>query len=86
MNPNLATLQADLLAHYVYLAAQPGWKAYVWDRVQQLARECPELYSGLPAALTSAVKSAAPPADSPPPSSSKPANPPVPRLRAPSRS
>lgn len=45
-----------ILAHYCRLAAAPGFKAYVWARVQQMARECPELYSTLPADLTKAMK------------------------------
>jgi len=45
-----------ILAHYCRLAAAPGFKAYVWARVQQMAREFPELYSALPADLTKAMK------------------------------
>lgn len=47
---------ARILAHYLKLAACPGFKAYTWARVQQMARECPELYSALPADLTKAMK------------------------------
>jgi len=47
---------ARILAHYVTLAALPGAKAYVWARVQQMARDCPELYATLPADLISAMK------------------------------
>ncbi len=45
-----------LLAHYVTLAKEPGWKAYTWDRVKQLARDCPELYADFPELLTDAMK------------------------------
>lgn len=47
---------ARILYHYVRLAAHPAWKQYAWNRVQQMARECPELYSALPADLTKAMK------------------------------
>jgi hypothetical protein len=47
---------ACILAHYVTLAAHPAWRQYVWHRVQQMARECPELYATLPADLTAAMK------------------------------
>lgn len=47
---------ARILYHYSWLAAHPSWKQYAWHRVQQMARECPELYSALPADLTKAMK------------------------------
>ena len=47
---------ARILSHYVTLAAHPAWKQYVWARVQQMARDCPDLYSTLPADLTQAMK------------------------------
>ena len=47
---------AQILAHYTRLAAHQGWKQYTWQRVQQMAREFPELYSALPADLTKAMK------------------------------
>ena len=53
---NFAEHQARVLAHYVALAAHPGWRQYTWARVQQMASECPELYSALPADLTKAMK------------------------------
>lgn len=53
---NFAEHQAHILAHYTRLAAHPSWKQYAWNRVQQLARDCPELYSALPADLTKAMK------------------------------
>lgn len=53
---NFAEHQARILAHYVALAALPGAKAYVWARVQQMARDCPDLYATLPADLTAAMK------------------------------
>ena len=40
-----------ILAHYLMLAKSPAWKAYVWARVQQMAKDCPELYASLPADL-----------------------------------
>ena len=49
---------AQILAHYARLAAHPGWKQYAWQRVQQMARECPELYGTLPQELTLAVRNA----------------------------
>lgn len=39
----------------VNLAQQDGWKQYVWHRVQQLSRDCPELYSSFPAELKAAM-------------------------------
>jgi len=48
--------QARILAWYTQLAANPAWKAYAWARVQDLARECPELYGTLPQDLTAAMK------------------------------
>lgn len=42
---------AQILAHYVTLAACPGFKKYAWARVQQMAKDCPELYASLPADL-----------------------------------
>ena len=49
---NLREQQADLLAHYVRLAQIPGWKHYVWNRVKEMARACPELYGSFPQLLT----------------------------------
>lgn len=48
--------QACVLAHYLRLAANPGWRQYVWRRVQEMARECPDLYAALPTDLTQAMK------------------------------
>ena len=42
---------ARILSHYVTLAACPGFKKYAWARVQQMAKDCPELYASLPADL-----------------------------------
>ena len=53
------TNKADLLAHYVKLAANPGWKAYVWARVNELADKHPQFYGDMPAKLTEAMKPAA---------------------------
>ena len=50
--------KARLLAHYITLSKLPGWKAYAWDRVKQLARDCPELYADFPELLTDAMKRA----------------------------
>lgn len=47
---------ADLLTHYTALAKTPGWRAYVWDRVKEMARECPELYRELPQLLAEKMK------------------------------
>jgi hypothetical protein len=40
--------KARLLASYIAKSKLPGWKAYVWHRVQEMARECPELYADFP--------------------------------------
>jgi hypothetical protein len=45
-----------ILSHYVTLAAHPAWKQYTLARVQQMARDCPDLYATLPADLTAAMK------------------------------
>lgn len=47
---------ARILAHYLRLAACPGFKAHTWARVQEMARDCPELYSTLPQELTAAMR------------------------------
>lgn len=47
---------AEMLDSYTAWAQLPGGREYVWDRLQHLARECPELYSKLPAQVTAAVK------------------------------
>lgn len=39
------------LEWYVELAGKPGWKAYVWDRVQQMALEHPAEFRELPELL-----------------------------------
>jgi hypothetical protein len=49
---------ADQLAHLIRMAKEPGWKAWAWHRAKAMARDCPELYAGLPAALTAAMRSA----------------------------
>lgn len=41
-----------LLAHYIALASDPGWKRYAWERVKQLAAECPGLYGDFPERIT----------------------------------
>lgn len=55
---DFATHYARMLALYTEWAQLPGAREYVWDRVQRLARECPELYANLPAQVTAAVKEA----------------------------
>ena len=42
-----------VLAHYVSLAKTPGWKHYVWDRVNELAKQ--EQFAELPRKLTEAM-------------------------------
>lgn len=46
----------DLLAHYAALAKTPGWREYTWDRVKEIARDCPELYRDLPQQLAEKMK------------------------------
>jgi len=38
--------QADL-EHYLNLATQPGWKAYVWLRIQELEKHESGIWSGI---------------------------------------
>lgn len=52
------------LEWYTHLARQPGFKEYVWHRVQEMAREHPSVFQDLPALLTEAMKRPA----GPPPS------------------
>lgn len=47
--------QRKVLAWYAHLALNPGWKAYVWHRVNELAVENPEAFWDLPAKLLEAV-------------------------------
>jgi hypothetical protein len=51
-----AAHRASLIAHYLFLASQPAWKAYVRHRAEQLARDCPEMFADLPALLAAAMK------------------------------
>ena len=46
----------QLLAHYVKLAKQTAWKAYAWNRVQEMAKDCPALYGELPQRLTAEMR------------------------------
>lgn len=46
---------ADLLAWYIGLAIQPGWKAYAWHRVQELAALDPGLYGEFPEKVKAAA-------------------------------
>lgn len=41
---------------YAELASVPGWKAYVWHRVQEMALEFPMVYAELPERLTTVMK------------------------------
>jgi hypothetical protein len=31
--------ETEIFSHYIQLAKQPGWKHYVWERIQQLDRD-----------------------------------------------
>lgn len=53
-------MDTDWLAWYTALASEPGWKFYVWRRVNNMARECPAMWSELPAELTAAMKAKEP--------------------------
>ena len=44
-----------LLDHYTKLARVPGFKAYAWQRVQELAKELPE-WRELPSLLTEVMR------------------------------
>lgn len=55
----------DMLAHLVWMAGMPAAKAHAWHRVQEMARECPELYGDLPNKLTEAIAAAIPMPGSP---------------------
>lgn len=46
----------SLLAHYVALAQEPGWKNYAWVRVKELARDPTGLYADFEQRLTEAMK------------------------------
>ena len=52
--PNNALARS--VAHYTQLAESPGWKAYVWHQVQQMARDDPQTFGTLPALLVKAMK------------------------------
>ena len=52
--------KASLLAFYVNLAQQDGFKQYTWHRVQQLSRDCPALYADFPKLLTAAMTAPTP--------------------------
>lgn len=49
-------LLSAALDWYVYLAQQPGWSAYVWRQVNDMAKEHPWLYWRLPELLTAEVQ------------------------------
>lgn len=44
------------LQWYVFLAKQPGWKAYVWDRVNEMASDSSGLWNDLPSLLVKEMK------------------------------
>jgi hypothetical protein len=44
------------LEWYAHLARQPGWKSYVWHRVNEMAREHPAVFGDLPALLLEEMK------------------------------
>jgi hypothetical protein len=46
----------EALRWYVHLASQPGWSAYVWHRVNEMARDFPLVFGELPALLTAEMK------------------------------
>lgn len=53
----------DILTHYVTYAQRPGCKDYVWHRVNQMAREHPDLYLDLPAQLKVEMLALKPPSE-----------------------
>ena len=42
--------------HYTYLAKLPGWKQYVWQQINDMATETPDLYAELPNMVTERVR------------------------------
>ena len=52
-------MKANLLAHYIRLASIPGWKEYVWHRVNELAKQHPSQYADLPPRLVEAMRNLA---------------------------
>ena len=42
--------------HYTYLAKLPGWKQYVWQQINDMATENPDLYAELPNLVTERVR------------------------------
>jgi hypothetical protein len=46
----------ELLLWYIDLAREPGWKAYVWQRVQELAKNNTGMYSHFPVELVAALR------------------------------
>ncbi len=53
---DLAAATAALLAHYIAMAALPGAKAHAWHQVNELAKQCPQLYADFPRLVTQAMK------------------------------
>ena len=45
------------LQHLVMLAKQPGWKAYAWQRAQELDADPSGIWTGISEALTRAMNS-----------------------------
>jgi hypothetical protein len=54
--PDFEKHRAELFAHYLALARHPGWKAYAWQRVQQMGNEAHGLYADFPERLTAAMQ------------------------------
>ena len=50
------SLADPLLRHYVELAKLPGWKAYAWARINEMAKAEPQMWGAWPALLVEAVK------------------------------
>lgn len=38
----------------------PAWKAYAWHQAQEMARQWPDLYGGIPERVKAAVRSPSP--------------------------
>lgn len=60
---DLAAYKRELLAHYVAMAAVPGWKAQAWHSVNTLARDFPVEFWDLPQMLTEEMQRRAANAD-----------------------
>lgn len=49
------THQQRILAHYVSLAGLAPWRPYVKARVQEMAKDCPEMYGSLEEQIRAAL-------------------------------